>query len=308
MTTKLITSFILTATLLAAISLHAAAQDTTKIAFSSNRDGNSEIYTMNPDGTNQTRLTNNEARDAFPYWSPDGKKILFQSAKPGDSPPQLYTMNPDGTDKKQLTNCTHGHKSASWSPDGKTIAFFDNRDGSSNIYTMDAQGGEETQITNVPDHSFLSPTWSPDSKQIAAEGGDPNKMITVEWGEARLFQIYVITVDQSPPPRQVTDTVAYNGYPAWSPNGDTIAFDANPGDSADIMTVDLANKKITNITNQETQSEFAAWSHDAKKIAFTANRDGNVEIYTMNADGTNQTRLTNTEAGESAPAWSPPLK
>ena len=281
----------------------ASGKQLPKIAFSSERDGNSEIYVMNADGSNPTRLTFSDMADSFPYWSPDGSKILFQSSETEDSPAQLYVMNADGSDVKQITSDQYGHSSPSWSPDGKHIAFYSSRDGSSNIYVIDADGGNEKQVTDMPGYSFLSPTWSPDSKKIAAQGGKRSEKIKTEWGEASPFQIWIVSVDGASPPVPVTDIVAYNGYPAWSPTGSVIAFDSTEGGWADIHAVNLSDKKTTNLTDQPTQSEFAAWSPDGSKIAFVADRDGNTEIYIMNADGSEQTRLTFNDADDTAPAW-----
>src|SRR5882724_6848758 len=73
-----------------------------KIAFASNRDGDSEIFTMNADGTNQLQLTNNVSADNTPAWSPDGKKIAFLSNRDGNG--EIYVMNADGSNQTRLTN------------------------------------------------------------------------------------------------------------------------------------------------------------------------------------------------------------
>ena len=73
-----------------------------KIAFSSNRTGDNEIYVMNANGTEQTRLTTNPANDDFPAWSPDGLKIAFNSYRDGNT--EIYVMNADGTGQTRLTN------------------------------------------------------------------------------------------------------------------------------------------------------------------------------------------------------------
>jgi TolB protein len=80
----------------------ASPTPTTRIAFQSNRDGNSEIYVMNVDGTAVTRLTNHYADDADPAWSPDGTRIVFMSDRDGNE--EIYVMNADGTGLTRLTN------------------------------------------------------------------------------------------------------------------------------------------------------------------------------------------------------------
>src|ERR1044071_8138752 len=92
-----------------------------KIAFSSNRDGNSEIYTMKLDDSELTRLTNNSVYDGEPAWSPDGTKIAFTSARDGHS--DIYVMNEDGSEQRRLTHAIGNAAAASWSPDGKRIVF-----------------------------------------------------------------------------------------------------------------------------------------------------------------------------------------
>ena len=85
-----------------------------KIAFASERDGNLEIYIMDPDGSNQVRLTNNDSADAVPRWSPDGSKIAFQSDRGGNY--EIYVMDPDGSNQVRLTDNDSNDGYPSWSP------------------------------------------------------------------------------------------------------------------------------------------------------------------------------------------------
>jgi WD40 repeat protein len=98
-----------------------------KIAFHSDRDGNREIYVMDADGSNQTRLTNAAGDDAWASWSPDGTKIVFQSNRDGNF--EIYMMNSNGSNKLNLTNHPADDQFPSWSPDGSKIAFSSNQDG-----------------------------------------------------------------------------------------------------------------------------------------------------------------------------------
>jgi len=96
--------------------------DGSKIAFESRRDGNYEIYVMNADGSNPTRLTENTAiTDGYPVWSPDGTKIAFISNRDGQR--DIYIMNADGSKVTRLTENSFNESSLSWSPDGTKIAF-----------------------------------------------------------------------------------------------------------------------------------------------------------------------------------------
>ena len=116
-----------------------------KVAFHSNRDGNFEIYTVDADGGNDTRLTTNPADDLSPAWSPDGTKIAFTSDRDGQY--DIYTMNADGSGQTRITNNPAADVTAAWSPDGTKIVFGSLRDGNGEIYTMNSNGTGVTRIT-----------------------------------------------------------------------------------------------------------------------------------------------------------------
>src|SRR5437762_1089425 len=93
-----------------------------KIAFTSDRDGNDEIYVMNADGTGVTRLTNdNGSFDRQPAWSPACDRIAFTKDPGGNV--EIYVMNADGTGATRLTNSVGYDEEPAWSPDGTRIAF-----------------------------------------------------------------------------------------------------------------------------------------------------------------------------------------
>jgi Tol biopolymer transport system component len=114
---------------------------------------------MNADGSNQTRLTNNPGGDdAFPRWSPDGKKIVFVSGH-GEGNYEIYLMNSDGSDRTRLTESPGAQDDnfgARWSPDGKQLIFWSSRDGDAELYVMNADGSSQTRLTDNP-----ASDWSP---------------------------------------------------------------------------------------------------------------------------------------------------
>lgn len=144
--------------------------DGTKIAFISDRDGSFEIYIMDSDGSNQTRLTNNGDPENLPHWSPDGSMIAFQSFV-NDSW-DIFVMGSDGSDLVQITDHPAADLSPVWSPDGSMLAFVtlrdddqweqcrDTRDCNSEIYIVALASGEHFRLTENS-KADVSPAWQP---------------------------------------------------------------------------------------------------------------------------------------------------
>ena len=121
----------------------------TRIVFESGRDGQSEIYVMNANGSGQTRLTHSGG-NYMPKWSPDGSKIAFVS------PGGISVMNADGSNLTQIeTNAAH----PAWSPNGNKIAFDSQRSGNWDLWMMNPDGSVVTQLTTNPAADML-PSWS----------------------------------------------------------------------------------------------------------------------------------------------------
>ena len=280
-----------------------------KIAFQSYRDGNFEIYIMNADGSNQTRLTNNPAFDQYPSWSPDGEKITFMSQRDGDKNAEIYFINVDGSEETRLTDNPAFDAFPSWSPDGEKIAFASERDGNMNIYVMNTDGSLQARLTDNPAHD-VKPQWSPDGKKIAFQ--------TTRHG---VEEVYVMNPDGSDQIR-LTNNPRWDGCLSWSPDGKKIAFASNRDGNYEIYVMNADGSKQTRLTNNPAVEQAPFWSPDGKKIAFYSLRkdvpneneygkderpwfECNAEIYVMNADGSEPTNLTNNPAYDGYPSWSP---
>ena len=190
--------------------------DGTHIAFVSERDYNQEIYVMNvADALEDTdenalrRLTDNQANDHSPTWSPDGAHVAFASDRDGDE--EIYVVNADGGGLQRLTDNDARDTAPDWSADGSQIAFESNRDGRRQIYVMQADGSHQRRLTNS-DASDYSPAWSPDGTQIAfhssRDGG---------------WKIFVMNRDGSDP-RRLTNNEGQAADPVWSPDGTQILY------------------------------------------------------------------------------------
>ena len=175
-----------------------------------------ELYVMAADGSNQVRLTDNDADDIEPTWSPDGTQIAFTSGR--DAKPDLYVVSADGSDERRLTTDPAPDEGPSWSPDGSRILFTSYRDGAdplmlgsgnAEIFTVRPDGSGLTNLTNNPDWDGY-PAWSPDGTRIAFSLNDG-----VE------FDLYVMNADGSGKRRlpgvEGTNGIANDCCPAWRP-------------------------------------------------------------------------------------------
>ncbi len=284
-----------------------------KIAFESRRDGDLDIYLVNPDGSNLQRLT--KGKEAWePDWSPDRTKILFTSTLHGGEE-EVYVMDADGSNIHRMTH-TPGEGTSSWaadwSPDGNQIAFTSNRDGSpegwdgNDIYVMDADGSNIRRLTRE-DGADGSSAWSPDGSRIAFMSSRDEKSRS---------EIYVMTVDGSKAWR-VTHDKRQAGRPAWSPDGERITFQstrtnrkqAYDGAEFEIYVMDADGANIQRLTHRPNADGHPDWSPDGTKITFTLYGDGNDGygdehgIYVMDADGTNVRRLTFGGRTDGHPNW-----
>ena len=247
---------------------------------------------MNPDGSNQTRLTTNTAVDLQPQWSPDGTKIVFRSERDGGGLSAIYVMNADGSGQTRLT--FNGFDAApAWSPDGTKIVYRSIRmDGNPDIYVMDADGSNQMRMTTDAAND-AQPRWSPNGSQIvfmSQRDGNP--------------EIYVMDSNGSNQTR-LTDSAGEDANPDWRLDGLKIIFNSVRDGNYELYTMNPNGTGQFRLTNSATDDGLATWSPDGSKIIFSTNRDGNYEIYSMDADGSNPLRLTNEPTDDGSPDWQP---
>jgi Tol biopolymer transport system component len=232
-------------------------------------------------------------------------RIAFDAGPYGGA--QIYLADLNSWTITQLTNARGNSFDSDWSPDGKKMAFRTDRNGqppftsleSGEIYVMNADGTQQTNLTNNPANDGW-PKWSPDGSQIVFASYRDGRTNT---------EIYIMNADGSGA-TQLTDTPALNNEDvAWSPDGKKIAFKSYRDGDWEIYVMNRDGTAQTRLTHSRGEDGWPAWSPDGKQIAFLSQRDsqGNLDItaiYAMNFDGSGQKPLTQA-GGFSSPAWSP---
>lgn len=174
------------------------------MVYSSNRDGDHEIYVADADGKNPKRLTRSPDIDTSPVFNPAGRRIAFVSKRSGT--PQIYTMNVDGTDVQRITDEGGDAENPAYSPDGRLLAFAwqKPRSGAFDLYVYDTQAGKILPALTGDAGNNERPTWAPDGKHLAFQS---NRTGTT--------QIYSMLVNGGRQPQQLT-TRGSNEGPTWS--------------------------------------------------------------------------------------------
>jgi TolB protein len=262
----------------------------TQIAFVSARSGHKEIWVMDYDGANQHQVTHLKSISLTPRWSPDVSRIAFTCYVPT---PQICMYS---VDLNKLVSFPHfrGTNSApTWSPDGTQIMFSSSMSGAPELYKINANGGRPTRLTFFG-AGTTSPAWNLKTGQTVAFVSD----------RSGIPKLYLMNADgTNTVPLDLPD-MGYLIDPAWSPNGQLLAFSwQRPDGNYDIYVMDIGSREILQITRDSGRNERPSWAPDGRHIVFESTRDGTRQIWTMLADGTQARELTTSGHNES-PNWS----
>ena len=278
-----------------------------RIAFSSDRGGgaDAEIYTMRPQGGGVIQVTDAPGNSIFSDWTPDGRKIVFDSDRVTGGCTQqgcnveIFITNANGSGVRRLTRSPAFDGSPTVSPDGTRVAFESDRDGDPEIYTMRLDGTHVTQVTHN-DWIDFNPSWSPSGRRLAYQSD-----------AGRGFEhsaIFTIGIKGSHR-RRITPWHLKAGSVDWAPGGARLTFNSNDvvDQPSAIYTIRKDGSELRRLTKPGPgdSSFLPSWSPDGRKIAFARAANQVPDIYVIGRGGRNLTRLTRAPADDFAPDWGP---
>lgn len=254
--------------------------DGTRLAFTSDRSGDPEIFVVGIDGTGLRQLTTTPGRDAHPSWSPDGTRIAFQSPR-NEGQTRLFLMDADGSGQQQITPNTGFCGVPVWSPDGTTLAFqcsdtttrLNTPEHPWRVYTMKLSEGRMTLRTHGPGHDQV-PNWSPDGSRLVfySDRSGVNQLYLVELQSGRVARI--------------TKGPGVARAASFSPDGTRIVFIGSEGTQlGDLFEIELASGARRRVTTLGIEHGLPLFSPDGSRILFQHRSERGSRIMVMDARG-----------------------
>jgi len=268
-----------------------------RLAFGININGNTDVYSVQPNGQDLQRLTTDPGFDACAAYSADGKRIAYCSGQ-GGGPVQVWTMNQDGTDKQQVTHMSATAIFPDFSPDGSKIVFCAGTSTfARDIYVVNSDGSDLTRLTSGVGNNVY-PAFSPNGRKIVFTS---NRTGT--------SQVWLMNADGSNQRQLTFDSQPKDQVPDWSPNGSKIAYLADTHGIADMgnswgdIWVMNANGSHQHQITHDATDYGAAWSPDGTRIA-TLDFPTRT-IYTLNGRDGSDRQAVHPGGLQFVPGWQP---
>ncbi len=240
--------------------------DGNKILFTSDRSGNLDIWVMNADGSNKTRLTISPERDEMPAWSPDGRKIAYASGPKFQR--DIWIMNADGSNKTRITTDQQDEFEPEWSPDGKKIVFSKGPAYKHELWTINIDGSGLKRLTYGNDD--VSSSWYPGNDILFASGRFNN-----DW------EVFKVNENGTEITHLSHNTTGEDEVAKWSYDGKCIVFKSERSGNRDIWIMNSDGSRPMQLTKYTGHDGQPAWSPDGRKIVFNSKRGGSLDIWLM---------------------------
>jgi Tol biopolymer transport system component len=260
-----------------------------KVVFTSNRDGNKNIYSINIDGTGITRLTSYSGSDFYPEASPDGRKIAYASDIGGIW--QIMVMDWDGKNKKQITHNSFRCGYPSWSFDGKYIYFEAYINGDWELYRVKSDGTEQKRLTFNSTYNDWHPNGHPFKYEIIYESGVTGKE-----------NIYVMNHSGSGI-RKIGGSGPRRRVPDVSNDGTKITYMRYSGDNSDIWIMDYSGQNETKLTSNPDWDGHPSFSPDDKYIIYDEKKGSKEDIVIIDIASGVKTNITNSSSIDEDPSF-----
>jgi Tol biopolymer transport system component len=269
---------------------------------------------MESDGSNVTQLTYDETDKSWPVWSPDGSQILYvgdgglgQYNTPLNL--DIWVMDADGSNQTNLSQFKGNEEDPIWSPDGSKIVFVSRRfGGTRQLMVMNTDGSNQRRVSI--EFEEYNPSFSPDGQTLMFSSTFFFTLNVRRWDEDNqppdAENVYDLLPELYDDRWDEPDRIGKGIEPAWSPDGDWIAYVRTSGNNRRIYLLDANSDGATvRFLNTPGLNFDPAWSPDSLWIVYSSTRDGNQEIYIMDRGGRFQTNLTNHSGLDKMPSWQP---
>jgi len=261
-----------------------------RIVFSRGKADRRDLWVVDYDGENLTRLTANRTLNLCPSWSPDGGQIAFTSYSAGQQ--GIYLLDTATGRVRQVIATAGLNLGPVWRPGGGELLLSLSKDGNPEIYRIDLAGRIVRRLTVSPAIE-ISPDWSPNGRDIVFTSdrtGTP--------------QLYVMDADGAGRNR-LTFEGDYNDSGTWSPNGEQILYVTRSGNRTFLVLVAASGENRRLLTDESWRhAEDPSWAPDGRHVVFASDRSGANKLYVMDVFNGAWRQLTVGNEPDITPAWS----
>ncbi len=266
----------------------------TQIALAGNRTGQWELYLCDADGENLQQITRDRSMALYPFWSPDGSRLVFTSYR--NRFPDLYLLHIGSWKLEPLARFNGLNTGGAFSPDGQAVAVSLSFTGNPELYVLrpPLRDGRLFRLTQTPHAAETSPSWSPDGNRIV--------FVSDSSGAPQLYILDARGGERSPLPLSGTENVS----PSWGPDG-RIAFVTRRAGVYRIAVYSPENGNVQVLTNDDANYEDPCWAPNGRHLACTRISDNRMTVVLLDTLTQSWVRLLEIQGEWRSPAWSPLL-